>query len=254
MGRPRRLRRSHLALAVIVLVACACGASPDDTPAAATTTTAAVATTTTTTATSAPAPRPPADLAGFRAQLTACGASAPPPPADLAFASPDDLGLDPSIPVTVTITTSCGDVVLELDPSLAPATVNSFVFLAEQGYFDGTVAHRIAPGFVVQAGDPTATGTGGPGYVVPDELPSAGYVYQQGVVAMANAGPGTTGSQFFIMLGDAALPPNYSVFGKVADGMDTLQRIAEVPLGPNGRGEVSVPLETVYLERVTVAP
>jgi len=249
MGRRHPLPRSILAVVALALATGACGAADGASP----TTTVAPAATPATTATNA-ASRPPADLGGFRTQPTACGASAPPAPSSLSFDAPGDMGLDPAIPVTATVTTSCGDVVLELDPALAPATVNSFVFLAEQGYFDGTVAHRVAPGFVVQAGDPTATGMGGPGYVVPDELPPAGTLYEQGTIAMANAGPGTTGSQFFIMLSDAALPTNYSVFGKVVAGTDTLARIAAVPLGSNPRGEVSVPLETVYLERVTVAP
>jgi cyclophilin family peptidyl-prolyl cis-trans isomerase len=145
--------------------------------------------------------------------------------------------------------------VVELDPSIAPETVNSFVFLAEQGYFDGTAAHRVLPAFVLQAGDPTATGRGGPGYSVPDELPPQGTTYERGVLAMANAGPGTSGSQFFIMLADAGLPPAYSIFGRVVDGLDVLDVIATLPLGDRSSGfsvERSVPLETLYIERVTV--
>jgi cyclophilin family peptidyl-prolyl cis-trans isomerase len=168
------------------------------------------------------------------------------------YSAPDDLGLDPSAPIAATIATSCGDIVISLDPAAAPATVNSFVFLATAGYFDGTVFHRILPGFVVQAGDPTATGRGGPGYTVPDELPSIGFHYGRGVVAMANAGPDTGGSQFFIVLADTGLEANYTVFGEVEDGFDTLDRIAAVPLGTNPFGERSVPLETVYIESVTI--
>lgn len=244
-----RLRSAAVALVVISLVGTACGASPGDpdtTPTEHTTevTTAAEFTTT--------VPRVPTDYADFREQATACGGSIPDPVADLTFAEPEDMGLDPTATVTATIVTSCGEIVVELDPALAPETVNSFVFLASQGYFDGSVSHRVAPGFVLQAGDPTATGRGGPGYVVPDELPDAGFVYERGILAMANAGAGTTGSQFFIMLGDAALPPDYSVFGRVTDGIDTLDRIAEIPLGSNARGEISVPLETLYLEQVVI--
>jgi cyclophilin family peptidyl-prolyl cis-trans isomerase len=172
----------------------------------------------------------------------------------MTFDGPEDQGLDPDTIVTATITTSCGDVVVELDPSLAPETVNSFVFLARSGYFDGTVSHRVLPGFVIQAGDPSATGRTGPGYTIPDELPEAGFIYETGVLAMANAGPNTTGSQFFIVLSDAGLPNAYSYFGDVVDGFDTLERIAAVPLGRNLGGELSVPLETVYLEKVTISP
>ena len=128
------------------------------------------------------------------------------------------------------------------------------MFLAQQGYFDGTVSHRILPGFVIQAGDPTATGLGGPGYIVPDELPPEGFSYSTGVLAMANAGPNSTGSQFFIMVGDSALPPLYSAYGIVTDGFDTLDKIVSLPLGVSRRGEQSVPLETLYIESVTVEP
>ncbi|MCP3977166.1 MAG: peptidylprolyl isomerase [bacterium] len=162
--------------------------------------------------------------------------------------------LDPTIKLLATINTSCGSIVVELDPMVAPETVNSFVFLARDGYFDGTVSHRVLPGFVIQAGDPTGTGRGGPGYVVPDELPGEGFSYSAGVLAMANAGPNSTGSQFFIMIGDSGLPPLYSAFGQVVDGFSTLEAIAGVPLGTSARGETSVPLQTVYIESVTIAP
>lgn len=193
----------------------------------------------------------PAYLA-FRAQPTACGAEAPPPAPALRFASPGDASVDG--PVEVVLHTSCGPVRLRLDPSAAPETVNSFVFLARQGYFDGTVSHRVVPGFVVQAGDPTATGRGDPGYTLPDELPPADAAYTRGVVAMANTGaPHSGGSQFFIALEDITLPPSYTMFGRVVEGLDVLDRIAGLPMGPNPPDAVnSRPLETVYLERVEV--
>jgi cyclophilin family peptidyl-prolyl cis-trans isomerase len=171
----------------------------------------------------------------------------------MVFDAPEDQGLDETSKVEAVLSTSCGEIALELDPAIAPETVNSFVFLARAGYFDGTVSHRILPGFVLQAGDPSATGREGPGYTIPDELPGAGFLYEKGILAMANSGPNTSGSQFFVMLDDAPLPPNYSVFGRVIDGFDTLERIAQIPLGPNAFGEVSVPLETLYVERVTIA-
>ncbi len=258
-------RTRLLALVALALIAAACGDSsvpssavltaPDSGPAA---------TTSVPPATTASPPPPtsgsvpgeiPSDYEGFRAQITACAAEAPPPAEAQTFAAPDDLGLEPNTPIRVRIETSCGDIVVELDPSIAPETVNSFVFLAREGYFDGTASHRILPGFVLQAGDPTATGRGGPGYIVPDELPEPGVVYERGILAMANRGPGTTGSQFFVMLGDAPLPPAYSVFGRVIEGEDVLDLIAAIPLGDRPTGfsvETSVPLETLYLERVVV--
>jgi len=143
-----------------------------------------------------------------------------------------------------------------LDLAAAPEAVNSFVFLAESGYFDGTVSHRVLPGFMMQAGDPTATGLGGPGYVVSDEFPPEGTVYVRGVVAMANAGPGTTGSQFFIMFDDIDwLPAQYTIIGNVVSGLDALDRIASVPLGygPNSAdSSPSTPLESIYIDSVTV--
>lgn len=190
---------------------------------------------------------------GFREQPVACGADAPEPAVEMTFAEPTDLGLG-SDPLTAIVHTSCGPVTIDLDPELAPATVNSFVFLAEQGYFDGTVSHRVYPGFMIQAGDPTATGRGGPGYDIPDEFPSSDFAYERGVVAMANAGvPNSGGSQFFVVLADYPLPPTYSVFGHVVDGMDALDRIAQVPLtARTGNPEVSSPLETVYIERIEI--
>lgn len=186
----------------------------------------------------------------FREQPTACGADRPAPAQQMSFDSPDDLGLTDN--VRATIVTSCGTVVVELVPAVAPATVNSFVFLADRGYFDGTAIHRILPGFVIQAGDPTASGMGGPGYRIEDELPPEGFDYGPGIVAMANAGPNTSGSQFFIVIGDSGLPATFSVFGAVVDGAETLGAIAAVPRGPSSTGEPSRPLETVYIESVTI--
>ena len=193
---------------------------------------------------------PAVDYAGFRAQPTACGAEAPDESTAMSFDAPADQGL--SGIVTVQVDTSCGPLVFELDADAAPETVNSFVFLAGEGFFDGTVCHRLIPGFVLQCGDPTATGAGGPGYTVPDEFPEPDFVYEEGVLAMANAGPGTTGSQFFIVIGDASfLGPVYSVFGSFTDTEGTLASLVEVPLGGLG-GEQSRPLETIYLDQVTV--
>ena len=131
--------------------------------------------------------------------------------------------IDPAKRYTATMVTSKGTMTISLDPQAAPRTVNSFVFLARYHYFDGIVFHRVIPGFVLQGGDPTGTGTGGPGYKFADELPAPGR-YELGSLAMANAGPDTNGSQFFVISGQDGmrLPPSYSLFGKVVAGLDTV--------------------------------
>ncbi len=193
-----------------------------------------------------------ADYLAFRDQAVACNGEVPDAAREMSFTQPDELDLDETI--TAILTTSCGDITIELRPDVAPATVNSFVFLAEHGYFDGTVSHRVYPGFVVQMGDPTATGGGGPGYRIRDELPTGDFTYLTGIVAMANSGANTSGSQFFIMLADVPLPLNYSVFGFVTAGFDVLERIGDIPVGVDpGTGELSYPLETLYLETVTIS-
>lgn len=180
----------------------------------------------------------------FRALPVACGGDLPEPAAEMSFDAPGDAGVGDG--ATATFATSCGDIVVELDTENAPEAVNSLAFLAGEGYFDGTVSHRISPGFVFQAGDPTATGTGGPGYNFADELPPDDFVYERGVLAMANSGPDTNGSQFFLVFQDSPLPPNFTPFGRVIEGLDVLDRLEQVPV--NGE----TPLEAVYLERVVV--
>jgi cyclophilin family peptidyl-prolyl cis-trans isomerase len=149
---------------------------------------------------------------------------------------------------TATMVTSHGTMVIELDPLAAPKTVNSFVFLARYHYYDGVIFHRIIPGFVLQGGDPTGTGTGGPGYKFEDELPAPGR-YQVGSLAMANAGPNTNGSQFFIISGSdgVRLPPQYALFGAVVSGGDVVTKIDA--LGTRS----GKPTEDVVIESVTIA-
>jgi peptidyl-prolyl cis-trans isomerase B (cyclophilin B) len=234
-----RLPRLSALLIAIGLVAAACSSSPQPTD--------------TTTPTTVPLKAVPTNYIEYLRQPTACSAEQPQPAVDMKFDAPQDVGL--TNPVTVSLNTSCGTIDISMDPSATPETVNSFVFLAESGYFDGTVSHRIVPGFMMQAGDPTAPGLGGPGYTVPDEYPDEP-AYTRGTVAMANAGPGTTGSQFFILFGDAEwLPPTFTIIGTVVDGFDTLDRIEQIPLGssPNGPDpSPSTPLESLYIESVTV--
>jgi cyclophilin family peptidyl-prolyl cis-trans isomerase len=197
----------------------------------------------------------PASYQAFRNQPTACGAQAPPAGELMSFSEPEDQGLG-SEPVIVTINTSCGPIVVELDPATFPATVNSFVFLARQGFYDGSVFHRIASNFVIQGGDPEATGTGGPAYLVPDEFPPDDFVYEEGVVAMANAGGGTTGSQFFVVVGDNArvLNNTFNVLGRVVSSQETLDAIEAVPTSvAPGTSERSRPVETVYIESIEIS-
>jgi peptidyl-prolyl cis-trans isomerase B (cyclophilin B) len=142
--------------------------------------------------------------------------------------------LDASQTHTLTFDTSCGPFTVTLDPEQAPKTSASLVALANAGYFDDTIFHRVVPGFVVQGGDPTQSGAGGPGYSTVD-VPPSGAAYTQGVVAMAKSGveaPGTAGSQFFVVTGaDAGLPPEYAVVGEVTEGMDTVLRIDALGVG-----------------------
>jgi len=155
--------------------------------------------------------------------------------------------IDPDKRYVATMVTTKGTMVINLDPLAAPHTVNSFVFLARYHYYDGIVFHRIIPGFVLQGGDPTGTGTGGPGYQFADELPKAGS-YKLGSLAMANAGPNTNGSQFFVISGPdgASLPPLYSLFGEVVSGEDVIGAIDAVGT------RSGTPTEQVVIQSVTV--
>ena len=145
-----------------------------------------------------------------------------------------------------TIQTNHGTLEIELDPSRSPTTVNNFVTLARDGFYDGVIFHRVIPGFMIQGGDPTGTGTGGPGYKFRDELEGEGK-YSRGTVAMANAGPNTNGSQFFIMHADYGLPHNYTIFGQLKSGHDALDSIAGTT---TARGDK--PVEDCVMESVTI--
>jgi cyclophilin family peptidyl-prolyl cis-trans isomerase len=165
------------------------------------------------------------------------------------FSSAPELGIDPSKRYTATMSTSMGDMVIALDPIKAPKTVNNFVFLALHHYFDGIIFHRIINGFVCQGGDPTGTGRGGPGYRFEDELPKP-REYQIGSVAMANAGPNTNGSQFFLISGPsgAGLPPQYSLFGKIVKGLDVLDAMQRVSTDRNDRPHDDVVINSVTID------
>ena len=166
------------------------------------------------------------------------------------FDGPPPMCIDPAKRYTATMTTSMGTMKIALDPIAAPQTVNSFVFLARYHYFDGIVFHRVIPGFVLQGGDPTGTGTGGPGYRFADELPARGR-YELGSLAMANAGPNTNGSQFFIISGPQGvqLDPLYSLFGKVVSGLDVVAEIDGIGTR-SGKPETLVTIESVTIEEL----
>jgi cyclophilin family peptidyl-prolyl cis-trans isomerase len=167
------------------------------------------------------------------------------------FSAPFKQCIDPAKTYTATIVTTKGELKVALDPKKAPGTVNNFVALARNKYFDGTPCHRIIPSFVAQCGDPTGKGTGGPGYKFADELPQAGE-YKIGSLAMANSGPNTNGSQFFIITGDqgVALPPNYSLFGQALPGQDAVIKALDAAGSDQNNGVP--PKEPVSLTSVTI--
>ncbi|MGI8597047.1 MAG: peptidylprolyl isomerase [Thermoleophilaceae bacterium] len=174
---------------------------------------------------------------------------APAPREDADRKAPEE-ALDEDATYTATVRTNCGDFAFELDTEAAPKAAASFAALARDGYFKDTVFHRIVPGFVIQGGDPTATGSGGPGYKTKDRPPSDA-TYGKGVVAMAKAedeDPGTSGSQFYVVTADdAGLPPEYAVLGKVTSGMDVVERIGML-------GDASEqPTQPVVVESVEIA-
>jgi peptidyl-prolyl cis-trans isomerase B (cyclophilin B) len=160
--------------------------------------------------------------------------------------------LNPRRTYEVTLRTSCGDMTIRLDVKDSPTTAASFFALARSGFYDRTLFHRIVPGFVIQGGDPTGSGNGGPGYTTVDK-PPRGTKYKRGVVAMAKTAdqpPGTAGSQFYVVTGaDAGLPPDYAVLGRLVKGRKTAARIDA--LGDPQSGEAGTPVRPVVLEKAT---
>ncbi len=226
------MRRLFFGLLVAVLLA-GCGAADVTTPSAETRPTsvagAAQPTPDTPTSEGVTTPEPTAPSANARPTQQAAPPAASGPCANvMQFDSAPPMSIDTSKGYTATLKTAKGDVVIKLLPKSAPNTVNSFVFLAQQGYYDNITFHRVIPGFVAQTGDPSGTGLCGPGYEFANEYDaSSGLDYTKaGVVGMANAGPDTNGSQFFITYGNVGLPPQgYTIFGEVVAGMDVLQQI-----------------------------
>lgn len=188
------------------------------------------------------------DQTAATATATALPTPTPTPGPVRSYATPPALAVDVNKQYTATIKTSKGDVQVQLFAKDAPQTVNSFVFLAGHHFFDGLTFHRVVPDFVIQGGDPQGNGTGGPGYVLPDEINS--HKNAAGALAMANSGPGTDGSQFYIDLTPQAnLDGRYTVFGQVVSGMDVVQAIGQTPRNPQDPNAPAVKIDSI-----TVSP
>jgi peptidyl-prolyl cis-trans isomerase B (cyclophilin B) len=199
----------------------------------------------------APTTTTPVTVAGASvAGETPCPEADGSSPRTITFAKAPPTCIDPAKTYQANIITNKGTLVVELDPAAAPLTVNNFVVLARYHYFDNTECHRIIPQFVVQCGDPTATGTGGPGYSFADELPTGPYAI--GDLAMANSGPDTNGSQFFVISGEsgAALGAQYSKFGKVISGLE--DTVVELDAAGNPDNNGVPPLQQVVIVSVTI--
>lgn len=164
------------------------------------------------------------------------------------FDSPPDMCIDPAKTYTAILDTSLGSITIALDAASAPNTVNNFVVLARYRYYEGIIFHRIINGFMCQGGDPTGTGRGGPGYKFADELPAPGS-YKIGSVAMANAGPNTNGSQFFLVSGPSGvgLPPHYSLFGQITEGLDVLDTMQNAATERGDRPTTDVVINSVSI-------
>lgn len=198
---------------------------------------------------------PPIPTATLISGSASGGAAAPTPAVVVSggrsikqWSAPPAMTIDPGASYTAVLNTTAGAITVELLASDAPNTVNNFVFLAREGFYDNAIFHRTIPGFMIQGGDPTGTGTGGPGYRFADE--PVNRPYSRGVMAMANAGPNTNGSQFFLMHADYALPPAYTIFGQAVAGVETIDMIATAPTQSGGEG--SSPVNPVSIQSVEI--
>ena len=253
-ARRRRALLTYGGLAVVVVVAAVAGGiwltGDDDAPAGAAATTVAPATTAAAAFDDARAgaPTAPAEVA--------CGGKIPPKVERPTFSKPPPTKVDPDKTYLATFQTSCGEFTVQLDPKKAPITTANMVFLAGEKFYDSTWFHRIVPGgaagiAVIQGGDPEGTGQGGPGYAIKDELPDSPAAYKKYSLAMANSGPDSGGSQFFINFEDNSkgLQPSYSVFGQVVEGQDVVDKIAKVQVGGQSG---DTPQQSVWIETLRV--
>ena len=166
------------------------------------------------------------------------------------YDAPPQMTIDPASGYSATIKTNKGNIVIELFPASAPKTVNNFVFLANDGYYNGIIFHRVIPNFMIQGGDPTGTGTSGPGYKFEDEIDTAFVFDKPGILAMANAGPNTNGSQFFITtVPTPFLNGNHTIFGKVVQGQDVADGISNVPRGPSDKPNEPVVIRGIEITK-----
>ena len=190
------------------------------------------------------------------AAVAACGE--PEPVGPPTFAAEPEMTVEELRPYSVVFTTSVGRMTFNLVPQEAPRAVNSFLFLAQEGYYDGVTVHRVVPGVLIETGDATGTGTGDPGYTFEIEPPQQ--PYQRGDLVMANSGaPNSNGARFFILLSDVTddeLPPTYTIFGRIKENhgpsLSTLDKMGSAPLGPGPDGEVSAPLEEITIETAQI--
>ena len=253
MTRRRVLALGAASVAAVALAACGGSGTATATPKVASTPTApAGAASTAATAVASKA----AQVASPAAQASPAANAADVASRNGKYKSPPPMTIDKSKKYTATITTNKGTMKADLYADTAPITVNNFVFLANDHFYDGVIFHRIVAGFVIQGGDPTGTGTGGPGYKFPDEPIPANRNYEKGTLAMANSGPNTNGSQFFICVDNltakGALPKQYNIFGKVTEGLDTIDKILAVPRTAGSDGAQSKPTEKIFMESVTI--
>ncbi len=170
---------------------------------------------------------------------------------NMQWSEPPKMAIDVNKTYIAIMDTTNGVMKIELSAKENPITVNNFVFLARQDFYNGTKFHRIIKDFMIQGGDPLGNGTGGPGYKFNDEPITRDY--ERGTIAMANSGPNTNGSQFFIMTKSLPLQKNYVIFGKVMEGLDTLDKIASTPVRTNPMGELSVPLEDILINNIYIS-
>lgn len=197
----------------------------------------------------------PEAYAALRQQPTACDADAPEPVTVERWAEPADQALAGAT-VLATVATSCGDFVIEVDSSLAPESANAFVFLARQGAYDGTAFTQVDPALDMEFGDPEGDGTGNhfSGFRLPDEFPADGLAMDRGVVAFAGDRSSRGTGLFVVVADDTPLSTRFNVLGRVVDGLETLDRIADIERkAPPGSGARTLPVETVYIEDVTIA-
>jgi cyclophilin family peptidyl-prolyl cis-trans isomerase len=240
----------------VVLMLTACAKAASTTISTVPTTTRAATTTTPSTLFYGTSVTTTAPLSTSTSKVTTTTSSVPPTTTSTGastvkkYSAPPPMAIDTKKTYTAIIHTTKGDITLNLFASEDPITVNNFVFLARDGFYNGVIFHRVIKGFMIQGGDPTGTGTGSPGYKFADEPVTRKYL--RGTIAMANSGPNTNGSQFFIMHQDYALQPNYTIFGIVTKGIEVVDAIATTPTVLGGDGAMSKPATPIVISSIDI--